>query len=180
MAMRLPLLVFLPFVGSLIGCDGGTVVIEVQLTGDPAGGFVTIQPAGAGVDVERPFQSADAPLALTDATQRVCVTVHGPAGEVNLRMRRCENETCTGASDSIPRVHTANIPDAIHTGKTTNVRLGPFRVDANTTVDRCDVRGCVDRFTETFCRAEDGAHFCEFMGDVEPTPECDVRQVTTL
>ena len=164
----------------LVGCDNGTTVVEVQLPPNTSGNFLTIQVAGAGVDPTRPFQSGDAPIALTAVEQRACVTIHGPSGEVNLRMRLCDNEICTGSADSIPRVHSATIPEAIYAGKTTNIRLGPWRLDAHNVVDRCDVRGCTDRFADTFCRLDDGAHFCEFMDNVEPTPECDVRQEVNL
>jgi hypothetical protein len=164
----------------LVGCSTGTTIVEVQLEADPSGGFITLHAGGAGVDPTRPFASGATPIALTDVEQRVCWTIHGPPGDVNLRMARCDNETCTGPSDSIPRVHSATITDAIYAGKTTNVRLGPWRLDTHSNVDRCDVRGCVDRFAATFCRVEDGAHFCEFMGSVEPTPECDTLQTSEL
>ncbi|MEZ4339961.1 MAG: hypothetical protein R3B82_25345 [Sandaracinaceae bacterium] len=90
-------------------------------------------------------------------------------------MRQCENASCSGASDTVPRTHTATIADGIYGGKTTDVRLGAFRVDAHNPVDRCDVRGCTDRFASSFCRASDGAHFCEFQSNVEPAlDECQV------
>ena len=164
----------------LVGCSTGTTLVEVQLLAEPAGGFITLHAGGAGVDPTRPFTSAAVPIPLTDTEQRVCWTIHGPAGEVNLRMVHCDNETCTGPGDSIPRVHSATITDAIYAGKTTNVRIGPWHLDSHSNVARCDVRGCVDRFTTTFCRVEDGAHFCEFMGNVEPTPECDVFVTSEL
>lgn len=164
----------------LVGCSSGTTIIEVQLPAAPAGGFTTIHVGGVGVDPSRPFESSATRIPLTDAEQRVCVTINGPPGEVNLRMRQCEDETCSGATDMIPRVHTATITDAIYAGRTTAIRLGPWRLDAHNDVDRCDVRGCVDRFVTTFCRVDDGAHFCEFQGNVEPTPDCDVRQTIDL
>lgn len=150
------------------GCaDAGTVVIELDApTG--AGQSLVIQVAGAGVDPSRPLSVPSITVPLTDAAQHVCVTAHGPSGEVNLRLRQCENASCSGASDTVPRTHTATIEDGVHAGKTTNVRLGPFRIDAHNPVDRCDVRGCTDRFASTFCRASDGAHFCEFQPNVEP------------
>ena len=123
----------------------------------------------------RPISAPSFTVPLTDAPQHVCVTANGPAGEVNVRLRQCANETCTGPSDTVPRTHTATIDDGIYAGKTTNVRLGAFRIDANTPVPRCEVRGCTDRFADSFCRLEDGAHFCEFQSDVAPRVEgCDV------
>lgn len=156
------------FVLLLAGCsDAGTIVLELD-TPASAGQVLVIQVAGEGHDPRRPLTVDALEVPLTDAARHVCVTARGPAGQVNVRLRQCENASCSGPSDAIPRTHTAIIEDGVHAGKTTNVRLGPFRVDAHSPVARCDVRGCVDRFAETFCRAEDGAHFCEFQGDVPP------------
>jgi len=161
------------------GCDSGTVVIEIDLP-PAAGEVVQVQVAGAGVAVERSLAVDTTTVPLTASTQHLCITAHGPAGEVNVRLRQCENESCTGAADTVPRAHTATIEQAIYAGKTTNVRLGAFRVDGHVPVARCDVRGCTDRFTSTFCSLEDGAHFCEGSGSVEPTPECDVQLEVTI
>lgn len=156
------------------GCaSSGTVVVEVDA---PAaeGEALVIQVAGADADPELPLSTERATVELTGAPQHVCVTVDGPAGGVSVRLQQCGNTICTGPGDSIPRLHTATIPAAIYAGKTTTVDLGAFRVDTHADVDACSVAGCTDRMASTFCRLEDGAHFCEFMDSVEPTPTCDV------
>ena len=156
------------------GCaDSGTVVVEVDLPAT-AGEAMVIQVAGAGANPELPLTTERATVDLTGAPQHVCVTVDGPTGEVNVRLQQCGNAICTGPGDSIPRLHTATIGRAIYAGKTTTVDLGAFRVDTHATVDPCAVEGCTDRMASSFCRLEDGAHFCEFMEDAPPARACDV------
>ncbi|MCB9592728.1 MAG: hypothetical protein H6719_08345 [Sandaracinaceae bacterium] len=151
-----------------VGCgDAGTVVIEVDAP-VAAGQILVIQVAGEGVDPSRPLTAESLTVPLTGEAQHVCVRANGPAGDVAVRLRQCENATCTGGSDTVPRTHTATIEHGIYAGRTTDVRLGAFRVDSNAPVTRCEVRGCVDRVASTYCRLEDGAHFCEFSDDVPP------------
>jgi len=158
------------------GCaETGTVIVQVDAPA-AAGEALVVQVAGPGADPELPLSTERATVELTDAPQRVCVTVDGPPGEVSVRLQQCGNAICTGPGDSIPRLHTATVPGAIYGGKTTTVDLGTFRVDTHLDFDPCQVAGCTDRTPGSYCRLEDGAHFCEFMDSVAPPPSaCDVR-----
>ncbi len=93
------------------------------------------------------------------------------ARSVRLKTQFCVDPRCNGfGDDSMAPISCVQFERVFYVGTFTSYRLTHIDVVPTIVtcgmsdvfpVGRCDVRGCVDGDTTSYCRLEDGTHFCE-------------------
>jgi hypothetical protein len=157
------------------GC-GPRAILELELE-LPAGGadtaFAVVQAQSASpVAFDAEWAGTDAstsiPLLEADPTAAVVSIVadddQSVVRELGLRVRFCASSDCTEVGDDAAPKRELIFERALYPGSRTRYTLRidtiPDALAAPVRVGRCDVRGCIEGSTSTYCSA-DGRHFCE-------------------
>ena len=155
---------------------GGSLLIEIEMPPADADGvpYASIRAADETYPFEIPWPG-DAPTEEPLGTARsfACLEVRGaPGSTVHVRARLCEGPSCLDPDVEAPTLEMA-IEDAIYRGKTTHVQMRwEDGVGEVTTVSRCEVAGCIEGESTSYCRATDGSHFCESNPNVARRTRC--------
>ncbi len=92
------------------------------------------------------------------------------ARPVRLKTQFCVDPRCNGfGDDSMAPIDCVELERVFYVGSFTslpyNIMAVPTIVTCATAdvrhIGRCEIRGCVDGDTTSYCRLEDGTHFCE-------------------
>jgi hypothetical protein len=121
--------------------------------------------SGDAADFESP-RWADAQVARlgTEPSMRVDVVAEGEAIEAPLaiRLRLCEDDRCPATAPEVRVGIERAFYAGAHTWIAIEVPLAPVPGEPPIFVGRCDVGGCLEGETRSFCRLEPPMrHYCE-------------------
>ncbi len=177
LARSLFILATLSLTAPIASCARNAIIeIELTLPPLPAGQPPTYAVVMV-VDDEHDFDSVNIEpqnpgTLLGDRQQEIYLSVvtERPDGAMRMVVYFCSNTVCEGGDvPRLPQVRYRFVR-ATYIGHRTRWRGridaippagGPF---SETCVDRCEIEGCIEG-SGTFCRSEDGTHYCQERGE---------------